>query len=148
MPVGLSPDTIFQEVEVAMKPGDRVYLYTDGLIEARGRDGIIVGTEGLESIVGSTGAMDLGGSLDHILAEVARYSEGIQIDDDVVIIGLEGRITGRGLWPDGTISHPSSRGWRGFRTSVSAQAGPTEPLSMRAALSPPSSAVMPARLPA
>ena len=89
MPVGLSPDSMFQEVEVAMKPGDRVYLYTDGLIEARGRDGIIVGTEGLESILGSTGAMDLGGSLDHILGEVARFSEGIEIDDDVVIIGLE-----------------------------------------------------------
>jgi phosphoserine phosphatase RsbU/P len=89
MPVGIAPESEFQEIEVAMKPGDRVFLYTDGLIEARDKTGIIVGTEGLESIIGATGGMDLGSSLDYILAEVARYSEGIYIDDDIVIIGLE-----------------------------------------------------------
>ena len=49
MPVGLSPDAEFQQVDVAMKPGDRVYLYTDGIIEARDNDMNMVGPEGLGS---------------------------------------------------------------------------------------------------
>jgi phosphoserine phosphatase RsbU/P len=89
MPVGISPDSVFQEVEVAMKPGDRIYLYTDGIIEARDREVNMVGTEGLEAIISTTGAMDLGSSLDYVLEEVARFSSGIRIEDDIVIIGLE-----------------------------------------------------------
>ncbi|HPG51159.1 MAG TPA: PP2C family protein-serine/threonine phosphatase, partial [Spirochaetota bacterium] len=89
MPVGLSPDAVFQQVEVAMKPGDRIFLYTDGIIEARDGKQTMVGPEGLESIIGRSGGLDLGGSLDYILDEVSRFSEGIRIEDDMVIIGLE-----------------------------------------------------------
>ncbi len=89
MPVGLNPDAEFQQVDVVMKPGDRVYLYTDGIIEARDNNNTMVGPEGLEAIIGRSGGMDLGGSLDYILDEVSQFSEGIRIEDDMVIIGLE-----------------------------------------------------------
>lgn len=89
MPLGLTPDAEFQQLEAALETGDRIYLYTDGIIEARDKNRNMVGLEGLVSIIGSSGGMELGGSLDHIVGEVSRFSEGMMIEDDMVIIGLE-----------------------------------------------------------
>ncbi|MBN2080039.1 MAG: SpoIIE family protein phosphatase [Spirochaetes bacterium] len=91
MPLGLVKDAAFEESRITLKPGERVYLYTDGIIEARRRAGEMLDVEGLLAIVGSTGVMDLGESLDMIVAEVCRYRGAGRPEDDMVIIGFEVR---------------------------------------------------------
>lgn len=91
MPLGLVKDAVFEEYRIPLMPGERVYLYTDGIIEARRREGEMLDVEGLLAIVASTGDMDLGDSLDLIVAEVDRYRGASRREDDMVIIGFEVR---------------------------------------------------------
>jgi Stage II sporulation protein E (SpoIIE) len=50
LPLGLLPETGYQEEEVELREGDHIALYTDGLLEARGADGTIFSFERLNSL--------------------------------------------------------------------------------------------------
>lgn len=51
-PIGLFSDTTYRSREVRLDPGDTVFLYTDGLVEATGRDGESFGLDRLRGLVG------------------------------------------------------------------------------------------------
>lgn len=91
MPLGLMKDAVFEEYRMPIRPGERIYLYTDGIIEARRRAGEMLDVEGLLAIVESTGGMELGESLDMIVTEVGRYRGASRREDDMVLIGFEVR---------------------------------------------------------
>ncbi len=91
MPLGLMKDAVFEEYRIPIRPGERIFLYTDGIIEARRGPGEMLDVEGLLAIVASTGDMELGESLDMIVAEVGRYRGGSPREDDMVLIGFEVR---------------------------------------------------------
>ncbi|MBR5420657.1 MAG: serine/threonine-protein phosphatase [Lachnospiraceae bacterium] len=50
-PVGFIPGMIFPEIEFDMEPGDRIFLYTDGVNEAQGKNGEEFGTERLLEVL-------------------------------------------------------------------------------------------------
>ncbi len=89
MPVGISMNVRFQEMSAKLAQGDRIYLYTDGITEARNANKDMLETEGLLDIVRRGGAMGLGESLDYILAEAGHFREGLPAEDDIVLIGFE-----------------------------------------------------------
>lgn len=89
MPVGVSAAASFGDMEVELSPGDRIYLYTDGVTEARNTDKDMLETEGLLDIVRRGGAQELGRSLDFILDETARFRENLPAEDDIILIGFE-----------------------------------------------------------
>jgi sigma-B regulation protein RsbU (phosphoserine phosphatase) len=89
IPVGLSPTAQFEEVTRRLLPGDRVYLYTDGIIEARNQSRAMLELEGLETIIARTGDLSLRDSLDFIIEEVRKFRESEPVEDDLVIIGFE-----------------------------------------------------------
>jgi serine phosphatase RsbU (regulator of sigma subunit) len=53
LPLGLDPDTSYQQVEVQLQQGDYFSLYTDGLLEARKPSGELYGFERLEVLFGT-----------------------------------------------------------------------------------------------
>ncbi len=89
IPVGLSGTAEFQEIAVDMKAGDRIYLYTDGVIEIRNEKGDMIEPEGLMDIIVRSGAMSLAESLDYIMDEADRFQGSRQKEDDIVLIGFE-----------------------------------------------------------
>lgn len=89
IPVGLTGSTEFQEITVDMKPGDRIYLYTDGVTETRNEKGGMIEPEGLRDIIGRSGSLGLEKSLDYIMEEAARFRGAGVFEDDIVIIGFE-----------------------------------------------------------
>ncbi len=89
IPVGLSGTAVFQEITVDIKPGDRVYLYTDGVIEIRNEEGVMIEPEGLRDIIARSGAMSLKESLDYIMDEAGRFQGSRRVEDDIVLIGFE-----------------------------------------------------------
>jgi sigma-B regulation protein RsbU (phosphoserine phosphatase) len=89
MPIGIFMDAKFQEIGVDLEPGDRIYLYTDGIIEARNEKQDMLEPEGLIGLVRRGGEMGLSESLDFILEETARFRGSGQAEDDIVIIGFE-----------------------------------------------------------
>jgi Stage II sporulation protein E (SpoIIE) len=50
LPLGLLPETAYEEEEVELREGDHIALYTDGLLEARGADGTIFSFERLNRL--------------------------------------------------------------------------------------------------
>ena len=53
LPLGIALDTIYGETTVAMRPGDRFALYTDGLLEARTRSGELFSFDRLRDLFAS-----------------------------------------------------------------------------------------------
>ncbi|OHD68594.1 MAG: hypothetical protein A2W19_12445 [Spirochaetes bacterium RBG_16_49_21] len=87
--VGLSTTAEFEEIRTPIAPGDRIYLYTDGVIEARNSRNVMLDPEGLKAIVAGSGALTLGETLDHIIDEVGRFRDFEPMEDDLVLVGFE-----------------------------------------------------------
>jgi sigma-B regulation protein RsbU (phosphoserine phosphatase) len=84
--VGLLPDARYAEQRLQLRRGDTLLAYTDGLSEARNRDGEEFGEQRLESLArrhGELGAREL---CDAILVEVDRFVGGSAPEDDLTLI--------------------------------------------------------------
>jgi phosphoserine phosphatase RsbU/P len=89
IPIGIAQASGFEEVSRNLLPGDRVFLYTDGIIEARDENKEMIEPEGLERIISKTGGMGLRDSLNYIIEEVRRFRGSEPVEDDLVLIGFE-----------------------------------------------------------
>lgn len=87
--LGAYPDVIYNQETVMLSPGDRIYLYTDGIPEARNGQSDIIGFDEIPDLVRRSSLPDLGDTLDAIIAEVRRHIGDTPPDDDIVLIGLE-----------------------------------------------------------
>ncbi len=53
-PIGVGLQTGHRQTRISLRPGSRVWFFTDGLIEARDADGEMVSREGLAGVLGKT----------------------------------------------------------------------------------------------
>jgi len=83
--VGLLPGATYNSAQITLKPGDRILLSTDGLIEAENTAGDAFGESGFTEIV-----RDL--DVDSILDYVAKFSAPNEAQDDCTLV--EVRYTG------------------------------------------------------
>ena len=83
LPLGLGSDP--EPLELALKPGNRLLLYTDGLIEARTADGEFAD---LHRIVAPLRTAELNSVLDDVLAQL-RSAVGGELDDDLALLVAE-----------------------------------------------------------
>lgn len=88
LPIGFGhPDYV--ERSVRLRPGDRLYLYSDGLSEAPGPDNEMFGRDRLLSAVARHRALDLAASVQAFWADVDRWCAGDAARDDMSILALE-----------------------------------------------------------
>ena len=84
-PLGVDAHAVYRPVTVPLAPGDLVVLYTDGVTEAHGPDGLF-GEERLKATL----AANAGQPAAHVAAEVARavadYRDGGGEDDMAVLV--------------------------------------------------------------
>lgn len=85
LPVGLGAEPRLTTVQ--LDPGDRLLLYTDGLIEARGADGDFID---LAQVAAPLGEGPLPAVLDQILAQL-RTTAGPELGDDLALLVAEYR---------------------------------------------------------
>jgi serine phosphatase RsbU (regulator of sigma subunit)/anti-sigma regulatory factor (Ser/Thr protein kinase) len=87
MPLGLMPGTTYEEREAVAGPGDRLLLYSDGLVEAHGAGREMFGTPRLRALLAS--AADDASPIDGLLAALDGFtgSEWEQ-EDDITIVAL------------------------------------------------------------
>lgn len=83
MPVGLLPGPSFDVFEVALAPGERFMMFSDGLIECPGAAGGFLEPEGLTALLAKSKA--LGGTefFEALMWDVYRFAGGTALDDDV-----------------------------------------------------------------
>lgn len=87
--LGVLADIGFEEESHELLPGDRIYLYTDGLIEVMNREKQLINLEGVRSIIMDGGGVTLDESIDNLLVSLDRYREGAPYGDDLLLIGIE-----------------------------------------------------------
>jgi serine phosphatase RsbU (regulator of sigma subunit) len=71
---------------IPLKPGDRMLFYTDGITEARDRQGTFYALERSGALLGLP---DLGSALDQLIEDVLRHvGHTLQDDAAILLIGL------------------------------------------------------------
>ena len=89
IPIGILPDYEYRNYEISVKKGDRLYLYTDGLIEATNADGERIGENRIAELLASAHGSDLEECISGLIIDVANWHEGKPLSDDLTIVGVE-----------------------------------------------------------
>lgn len=74
----------YTEKSLQLEDGDRLLLYTDGLLEAKNTHGQLFGEEALRAALEKTAGLDPAGAVERILAEVQQWARSQ--DDDLTAL--------------------------------------------------------------
>lgn len=91
LPVGLFTHADYDTRRVQLQPGDRLYLYSDGVTECRAPDGEGFGPERLAATLRGSGARPLADALDGLSRALGDWHGSERFDDDVTTVAIEWR---------------------------------------------------------
>lgn len=102
------------DVEVAtqeLAPGDRVFMVTDGIVEAWNKNGEMYGATQLERLLNQHRDRSIKEVVDEIIADVGRFTGETEQDDDQTILafGLRAEAASDALYPSTDSMHAGSR---------------------------------------
>jgi sigma-B regulation protein RsbU (phosphoserine phosphatase) len=89
VPIGVVQSFNYEEGRFELKKGDRVYLYTDGLIEAVDADETPFGEERLRNLLVEAYSEPIEAGVSALIDHVTRWQAGGMRSDDISIIGIE-----------------------------------------------------------
>ena len=116
MPLGLMPGMDYEQKEVLLEPGDSVFMYSDGLVEAHNQEREMFGLPRLRGLV----LEHPGGAalIDFLLNELAEFTgpDSMQ-EDDVTMVTLErleaeGAVSRNFHMTTTPAESPEDPGWR------------------------------------
>jgi sigma-B regulation protein RsbU (phosphoserine phosphatase) len=87
--LGVGPSEKFTERELELRPGDKIFLYTDGLIEGKDPQGSAWGQRTLShklTALADKRAEELGTTL---INDAYRFFDGVPQDDDITVVVVE-----------------------------------------------------------
>lgn len=87
--VGIAHDNIWEIKCIAVKPGNRLVLYTDGIIEAFSPAGKQFGRERLSDILQAHTHCPIQATVDAVRQALAAHLNGRVADDDLTLVGLD-----------------------------------------------------------
>jgi len=93
-PIGLFPDTVFEEGEVRLQPGDMMVLYSDGITEAATRKGEEFGEERLEAVIEENSSKPLADIEKRVIDAVGQWS-GREPEDDMTLLIVRATSAGK-----------------------------------------------------
>jgi sigma-B regulation protein RsbU (phosphoserine phosphatase) len=83
--LGIDAATVYRQGELRLEPGDRLVLYTDGIVEARNPSGDEFGSGRLESLCAAEQA-EVGSLLTAVLENVRSFADDAREDDQTVVV--------------------------------------------------------------
>jgi sigma-B regulation protein RsbU (phosphoserine phosphatase) len=86
---GVLPDARYEERPIAIRPGDLLVMYTDGVTETESPSGEQFGTLRLEQAMNALEAKSASEVVEGIIAEVTRWAGERGVDDDLTLIVLK-----------------------------------------------------------
>lgn len=89
--IGLGSAMPFEEGDVTLRPGDRVYLYTDGIIEHENRNGEMFGEERLAADLRAGCEVPLHAVCERVMESMRQFGDGERPQDDVTLVAIEFR---------------------------------------------------------
>lgn len=85
LPLGIQPDHDYVDHAVALRPGDQIAIYTDGITEARDGEGAFYGFERLDRALDDCQA-DADGMVSAIVRSVRRFTGNLPAYDDATLL--------------------------------------------------------------
>ena len=82
LPIGLIEGAAYESFEVQLRPGDRLFLMSDGITEAEDAEGTQLGEDGLTRILGHCADLRGTGFLEALVWQLSDYAGG-EFGDDV-----------------------------------------------------------------
>jgi sigma-B regulation protein RsbU (phosphoserine phosphatase) len=89
LPIGVTELTRFDQGQMRIRRGDRLFLYTDGVIEAPDEAGSLFGAERLLNVLQQTSDDPLPAVKEAVLSAVRAHTGGPMNHDDVTVLALE-----------------------------------------------------------
>lgn len=72
-----------------LNPGDRIFLFSDGVVEARDKNNITFGDEKLFSLLINSLDRTVDDTLNDIIRKLSQFTGKVNFEDDISIIGLQ-----------------------------------------------------------
>ena len=86
MAAGVFPGVPYEETELPLRPGDALFLFTDGVNEAENPDGGMFSTEALEDLLRSFAGKDKGDLIRTVLGRIEAFAAGAEQSDDITML--------------------------------------------------------------
>ncbi len=87
--IGISDDTEYEEKKMTVMSGDRLFLYTDGITEAKNNDGEEFGEMRLAKFIKNNSDLHGKDFCNSLLDTFNRYIDGAVINDDIAFLNIE-----------------------------------------------------------
>ncbi len=88
-PLGLLPNPSWEEQTITLGAGDRLYLVTDGLIEAEDQNGEMLGSDRLVRSLKATRRLPLSDTVEAVLDRTSKWIGARDFEDDATMLALE-----------------------------------------------------------
>src|SRR5437867_2749899 len=88
-PIGLMPGGGYAERRVTLETGDRLFLYTDGLLDAENTSGVAFGAERLETLLAGGGAAEPAALLARVERAYQEHRGAMDAADDATLLVLK-----------------------------------------------------------
>jgi serine phosphatase RsbU (regulator of sigma subunit) len=86
LPLGMSLEVAYNQVEIDLAPGDTLVFYTDGIVEAHDHARGLFGFDRLEALVREWGHLPPDELIERLIGEVHAFAEGLPPHDDMTIV--------------------------------------------------------------
>jgi len=87
IPLGITYDAYYDQLQIPMESGDRIFIYTDGVVEAQNEEGNLFGEQSLLSLLQEIGPADTDTLKSSVLDSLIDYTGSPDLThDDVTLI--------------------------------------------------------------
>lgn len=88
-PLGLFAESSYNLKEAGLAPGDKLFLYTDGLVEAQGRGKARFGRDRLRAMLVEIGHLPLPECVAALTSAFNEFRDGVSLQDDTAVLVIE-----------------------------------------------------------
>jgi sigma-B regulation protein RsbU (phosphoserine phosphatase) len=84
--LGWFPDPHLVNQSIMLETGDRLVLFTDGIIESRSKEGEMFGMERLANCICTHSALEPDALAEEIIQQLIFFSDRDKFDDDITLV--------------------------------------------------------------
>ncbi len=89
MPIGFMEDAEYQQQVLQLSPGDRIFIYSDGIPEAENPQNELFGNEQMLTTLQDLAHLTIEDSLDQLLQNVEVWCKSPSLKDDATLLSIE-----------------------------------------------------------